>query len=428
MVTNQTTPATPSAYQASGAAPESLRGRRAAVVLFSHYPDDPRPRRSAEALVELGMDVEVFCLKSDEGEQPSEVCGGVKVRRLSVKRKRGGKFSYVWEYSRFLLACCFLLGVRTLRQRYSLVHVHNMPDVLVFSALIPKVSGARVILDLHDPMPELMQTIFGMDPGSAGVRFLACLEKWSAGFADAVITVNQACKTLFTSRGCAPEKLRVVMNSPDEALFPYHAHSFSNPSARSGPAPFVIMYHGSLVERHGLDLAVAALGKVKEAIPGAELRIYGRATPFLEQVMHSARVAGLRDCVRYLGPKPLEEIARAIGECDLGIIPNRRSIFTEINTPTRIFEYLSQGKPVIAPRAAGILDYFGSDELVFFELGDAEDLAEKIVYVFKKPSEVARIIARGQRVYLAHRWSNERTGFVHLVQELLQGVNVRCGG
>ena len=55
------------------------------------------------------------------------------------------------------------------------------------------------------------------------------------------------------------------------------------------PTPFVIMYHGSLVERHGLDLAVTALGKIKQSIPQAELRIYGRSTPYLERVMDSVR-------------------------------------------------------------------------------------------------------------------------------------------
>src|SRR5439155_24815829 len=53
-------------------------------------------------------------------------------------------------------------------------------------------------------------------------------------------------------------------------------------------------------------------------------------------------------------------------DCDVGIIPNRRSIFTEINFPTRIFEYLARGKPVIAPLTTGIGDYFSKDELVVF--------------------------------------------------------------
>lgn len=35
-----------------------------------------------------------------------------------------------------------------------------MPDLLVLAAIVPKLLGARIILDLHDPMPELMMTIF----------------------------------------------------------------------------------------------------------------------------------------------------------------------------------------------------------------------------------------------------------------------------
>jgi hypothetical protein len=53
--------------------------------------------------------------------------------------------------------------------------------------------------------------------------------------------------------------------------------------------------------------------------------------------------------------------------------------------PTRIFEFLSQGKPVIAARTLGVLDYFAPAELVLFEAGDAGDLAAKIKYVFEHP-------------------------------------------
>ena len=138
------------------------------------------------------------------------------------------------------------------------------------------------------------------------------------------------------------------------------------------------MYHGSLVERNGVDLAVDAIARVRESVPSVELRIYGSETKFLERVMETVHAKGLSEVVRYLGPRRIEDIAKAIVECDLGIIPNRRNVFTELNTPTRIFEYLSLGKPVIAPRAAGIQDYFDDDSLIFFELGNSEDLARKI--------------------------------------------------
>ena len=394
-------------------------GTRIAVVLFSHYPSDPRPRRAAEALAEQGATVEVICLRSGDHEPASETCHGVRVQRLSLQRKRNGALRYLWEYSAFLLASFFLLGMRSIKKRYDLVHVHNMPDFLVFSALVPKARGAKVILDLHDPMPELMQSIFNLGPNSGAVRLLKRVEKWSIGFADAVVTVNEACKKIFSSRSCPPEKIRVIMNSPNAATFPLRPPPRCD-AARGKNSPFVIMYHGSLVERHGLDLAVSALEKIKPCIPSAELRIYGRSTPFLEQVLAGAQASGLGNSVRYLGPKTLAEIVEAIRDCHIGIIPNRRSIFTEINTPTRIFEYLSQGKPVIAPRTPGILDYFGPRDLIYFELGDASDLAAKLGHAFTHPKETLQWVERGQAVYAAHQWSDECGRFIELVQRLLQ--------
>jgi glycosyltransferase involved in cell wall biosynthesis len=402
----------------------NLRGKRVAVLLYSNYPFDPRPRRAAEALVEEGVDVEVICLRENEEESAEEVVRGVKVRRLPIKRRRGGKLEYIWQYASFLLGSFFILGWRGSRKRYDLVHVHNMPDVLAFSALVPRLKGAKVILDLHDPMPELMRTIFDIKESSVAVSTLKRLEKWSIGFSDAVLTVNEACKKIFSARSCSREKITVIMNSPDEKIFKYREITNLKRATTQATVPFVIMYHGSIVERHGLDLAVLALGSIRKTIPGAELRIYGQSTPFLEKVMNSVQGTELNDAVRYFGAKTLDQIVEAIGECDVGIIPNRRSIFTELNTPTRIFEYLSQSKPVIAPRVHGILDYFSPEELFFFELGNADDLAKQLQHVFREPEVVLATVKRGQKVYLDHTWSNERHRFLDLVSQVL-GTGIR---
>ncbi len=399
-----------------------LRGRRAAVLLFAHYPSDPRPRRGAEVLVNEGMHVEVFCLKGGKDEPARETFKGVRIWRLSLKRRRGGRFAYLFQYSAFVLSSFFFLAFRSLRGRFALVHVHNMPDVLVFSALVPKALGAKVILDLHDPMPELMMTIFGLEPSSFAVRVLERLERWSTAFADVVLTVNLACKRIFASRSCPLDKIHVVMNSPDEDIFAFRPMAGA---PTDGSRPFVIMYHGSIVERNGLDVAVRALAAVRRVVPRAELHIYGESTPFLERVMEAAHRDGLTDAVRRFGGKSLEDIRAAIDGCDVGIIPNRRTIFTEINTPTRIFEYLSRGKPVITGRARGVQDYFGDDALFLFELGDAKDLARSIVHVYEHPEDVERVVKLGQEVYLPHRWSEERRGLVDLAACLLDAPG--CG-
>jgi len=429
MLNSVTTEATelPWSDQAPRTSPRlQLRGKRVAMVMFSHYPADPRPRRAAEALVREGMQIDFVCLA--EGNAPRrEKVDGIEVLRIPLKRRRGGKLAYVYQYSAFILISALIVGWRALTRGYDLVYVHNMPDILVLSGMIPKVLGAKVILDLHDPMPELMTTIFGLDENSSGVRFISGAEKWSLARADAVITVNIACKRIFSTRSCSAEKIQVIMNSPDEEIFQYRAAESYPATDQDRNKPFVIMYHGSLVERNGLDLAVEALALVRDAIPTAELRVYGPNSAFLEHVLEMAKSKGVDQAIRYLGPKQLEELVHEIQACDVGVIPNQKNSFTAINTPTRIFEYLSLGKPVIAPRTLGIEDYFAKDSLLFFEAGNAQDLARSIQYAFAHPAEMREIAKRGQAVYQEHDWRRERQRLTGLVARLLDKETTRSG-
>ena len=397
-----------------------LRGKRVGMVVFSSYPADPRPRRAAEALLKEGIHLDLIC-QADEELPKRENLRGLEIFRVPITHHRGGNLSYAYQYSAFIFMSASILAWRSLGRRYDLIYIHNMPDFLVLSALLPKALGAKVILDQHDPMPELMMTIFNLEENSLAVRVISKLEKWSIACANLVITVNVACKRIFAARSCSAEKIGVVMNSPDGDIFPYRAAGSYPVLEGTSVKPFVIMYHGSLVERNGLDFAVDALARARNAVPSAELRVYGRSTPFLEQVLEKARGLGLESCVRYLGPKRLEELVGEIESCDVGIIPNQRNPFTDINTPTRIFEYLALGKPVVAPRTPGIQDYFDPESLLFFEAGNAQDFAEKIEYVYSHRRQAIGVAERGQQVYLAHTWQEERQTFVNLVSALLKG-------
>jgi glycosyltransferase involved in cell wall biosynthesis len=393
-----------------------LGGIRVGMVVFSPYPADPRPRRAVEALCNEGAYIELIC-EADEDAPKREYFENFEVIRIPIYHVRGGALSYAYQYFFFILYSAAILAWRTLGRRYHLIYVHNMPDILVISGVIPKLFGAKVILDQHDPMPELMQTIFNKKEDSLPVRVIRRLEKWSIARANLVITVNRACQRIFSTRSCDASKIGVVMNSPDEFMFPFRAAS-SYPVRAKGK-PFVMMYHGSLVERNGLELAFDALEKIREQVPEAELRVFGRSTPYLEHVMDKVQKQGLAGRVHYCGPRKLEELAGEIQGCDVGIVPNQRNTFTEINTPTRIFEYLALGKPVIAPATLGVQDYFGPESLVFFEAGDAADLARKMEFVASHPEDAVRIAELGQRVYLSHTWQQERETLVNLVAGLL---------
>jgi glycosyltransferase involved in cell wall biosynthesis len=401
-------------------------GKRLAMVTFSPYPFDPRPRRAVDALVKEGASIDLICLASDNLPRRQDV-NGVNVLRVPLKHLRRGKLDYAFRYAAFICVSAVIFAVRTLARRYDLVYVHNMPDVLVASALIPKLFGAKVILDLHDPMPELMTTIFHTEPEAASVRLLRRLEKWSIGRADLVITVNIACKRIFSKRSCRSEKIAVVMNSPDGAIFPFRAVGHRNVSSQEGPRPFVIMYHGSLVDRNGLEVAIDALARARKTVPNAVLHIFGTSTQFLERMLGKVRDNHLEDRVQYFGPKRLEDLVTEIDKCDIGVIPNHRNAFTDINTPTRIFEYLALGKPVIAPRTPGIQDYFNEQSLLFFEPGDADHLATQIEFASSHPEEMLEIARRGQQVYREHSWDQERETLLSRASGILPGGGASAG-
>lgn len=421
----------------------NLVGRRAAVLLYSYYPADPRPRRAAEALVECGMEVDLICLRQAESETRWAEEKGVQILRLPWRKSRDSKLGYIRQYGRFLASCFGLLTLRSFKQRYDLVHVHNMPDVLVFAAIVPKLLGARIVLDLHDPMPELMMSIYSVPEAHRAVAWLKAFERWSIRFADLVFTPNIAFRKLFISRGAPEAKIKIVMNSPQEEIFDSAAFGRGDQSTSGLPPTrvsaavgqngsrhvqstqtrtFYLMYHGSLVHRHGLDIAVRALAEVRQTVAFVQLDIFGYRTDYLDSVLNLANELGLDDVVTYHGAKPQTEIARNILQCDLGIIPNRYSPFTDLNFPTRIFEYLAMNRPVIAPSTQGIRDYFPEDALIYFNPDLVDSLAESIRWVWENPREVRDIVKRGRSIYGRHLWKDEKANLREAVAALVSAA------
>ncbi len=412
----------------------SLENVNVAVVLYSYYASDPRPRREAEALKRAGANVDVICLRKNKSEPAYENLNGINIYRIPLKRRRAGKLVYILQYAWFLAASFLRLTAWSLKKHYKLVHVHNMPDFLVFSGWFPRLRGAKIILDLHDPMPELFRSIYGLQENHLTVQWLEKMERHSIAFADLVITPNIAFKDLFTSRSCHPGKIQTVMNSPEAEIFnprqnSVMQHDSSNEVASENikPRSFTLMYHGLIVERHGLDMAVEAIAKLKAKIPGITLNLYGERTDYLEKILQLAQKLGLKDAIVFHGFKSLGEIASDISKIDLGLVPNRLSVFTQINFPTRIFEYLAMNKPVIVPSTRGIRDYFGDDEILFFEPDNAKDLAAKIEWAYQNPDGLRLLVENGRRVYEKNCWEQEQEKFLGMVDRMLNPQNEEVG-
>src|SRR6266481_533216 len=129
---------------------------RVCAITCDCYPDDPLVRRTAEAAASAGYDYHVIC-SMKAGQSEYEVFKGVHVHRITrSKGKPMGRISgmplgtMLWLWSIFAFQAFGRVARLHLKQKFDVVHVHNMPDFLVFAALIPKMSGARVILHVQD--------------------------------------------------------------------------------------------------------------------------------------------------------------------------------------------------------------------------------------------------------------------------------------
>lgn len=387
---------------------------RVAIVVYSYFPRDPRVTREAKALADSGMEVDLICLRG-AGEATKEYRNGIDIFRINLERKRTSKIRYLFGYSYFFLTVFLRLSCFYLIKKYDVVHVHNMPDFLVFTALIPKFMGAKIILDLHDPMPEIFMTKYNSSISHPICKFLSSLEQRSIQFANLVFTPNISFKNIFISRGCPSEKIHIIMNSPDEQIFNEQV-LLGNSDDSKGNGVYKLMYHGVVLERNGLDTAINAVKIVKVKIPNLQFDIYGEGE-FRNQCLELIEKNDLQQTVEYHGRVSLTEIARKIASTDLGIIPNKRNPFTEYNFPTRIFEYLCFGKPVITPQTVGICDYFDDNSINFFKAGDPKNLAEKIIDIYENSEKQKEIIKKGNNIYQKHRWQYQKEKLVILVKK-----------
>jgi glycosyltransferase involved in cell wall biosynthesis len=382
------------------------------MVVHAYYPlTETRVQREAEALIAAGYAVDVVCLRG-EGEAARERYRGVDVHRLPVhldKRNLGRQFL---SYLRFLALATIHLSTIHLRRPYRSVQVHNLPDFLVFCALLPKLRGVPVILDLHDLMPEFFAARFGSGRRRMLARLIRQQERLACRFADHVITVSEHWRQVLVDRGVPADRCSVVMNVPDERVFG------PRPRKRQAGSGFRLFYHGTVTERYGLDLAIRAVDLVKDEIPGIHLTIMGTGD-HRSALVELRRRLRLEDRIELVDRHvPEVQLADVIASADVAVVPYRNDVFTDGIVPTKLMEYAAVGVPCVAARTSAIEAYFGDAMVQLFTPGDAEDLARCIRELWLRPGRREELAARGRRFTERFNWTRIGGDYVELVRSL----------
>jgi glycosyltransferase involved in cell wall biosynthesis len=387
------------------------RPLRVCHIAYTFYENDNRVIRYAEALAERGDLVEVIALRRP-GQSTRGMVNGVRVHRIQRRSvNERGALAYLFKLVWFLVKSTAVVSVLQLRRRYDIVHVHNVPDFLVFAAILPKMMGTRVILDIHDILPELYSGKFGSEERSLTFAALLLTERLSCRFADHVIIANHLWYDKLIRRTLRASKCTAIINYPDLRLFaPY-------PGDRPADRPFTFLYPGTLNHHQGLDIAIDAFAAAAPQMPDAELHVYGEG-PARRQLTRQAAELGLANRVKIMDRVPLQEVSRLMAGADIGVVPKRADGFGNEAFSTKILEFMACGVPAIVSRTQVDAHYFDASLVRFFQPGDAADLARAMVWAYEQRGAHGAWVERARAFAVRNSWQERAIDYLQIVERL----------
>lgn len=391
------------------------------MLVHGFYPRDLRVRREAEALAEAKYRVEVVCLKAPKQsgkirELRQDEVNGVNIHRLPLTRKRGKVFRYFFEYIGLLILGTWKLTRLHFKSPFQVVHIHNMPDILVLAGLIPKWMGAKLLLDIHDPMPEAYVSTHRLGRNSWILKLLRWQEKFSCRLAQRVISVNETMRENLERKDLPSRKIFILHNFPDTKYLPIK-HVIDRWPRRKDR--LIMLYAGTITEHYRLDLAIEALALVTKDIPGIKLRILGDGNE-LNRVLQLAHDLGVEDYVEHIDSVDIDKVREIMEDADVGISTHQGGAFGELYFAQKILDYLTQSIPVISSRTKTIMKYIPEDAIFYFEPENAEDMARKIIQIWREPDLVRRKMRNAKEILPRYIWERERSRLINFYKELLQ--------
>jgi len=385
--------------------------KRACMLAYTFYESDNRVRRYAETLVKNGYQVDAVVLRK-HGQSRFDILNGVRICRIQERsRNEKNKFSYFAKLLWFFLNSLMFVTSQHMQKRYNLIHVHSIPDFEVFATFFAKMTGAKIILDIHDIVPELYASKFSIDTKSIIFKALVLIEKISATFADHVIIANHLWEKTIVSRSVKQKKCTTILNYPDPLIF------YKRPRIKKGDK-FILMYPGTINWHQGLDIAVKAFAQIANEVPEAEMHIYGDG-PMLSDLKHLIVDLGMQNRVILKGIIPTEKMAVEMANADLGVVPKRNNSFGGDAFSTKIFEFMAVGVPVIVAATRVDRYYFNDNIVRFFKPENIQDLAQSIKILVQNRKLGERLSCNAADFVSDYTWDKKEKDYISLVDRLV---------
>lgn len=375
------------------------------IIRQYYFPQEVHLRRDAKALIESGFEVDVICAR-DKGDRLYEKWNGINIYRITIRHLRKGMFRYLYEYLYFLIRATLLLTRLFFKKKYNCIEVDTMPDFLVFSAIIPKLFGRKVILYLFENMPILFSDKYNLSLNHPLIQILKIIEWLCVKFADQTIITHKREEDFL-------KKAILVLNVPDEELF--FSKNWEITYTKNGNINIYdikqnvkIITHSTLTEIYGIHNILKAIAILKDKYPKIRCEIIGDGE-YKKTLIDLTKSLSIEDNIQFTGFVPFEEIVDHLKTADIGIV----SVLSDYLLPNKLFEYLALGIPVICSAVKSIIDFFGSNEMTYYNRNEYKQLASQIEWMISH-YDIALNMARKLHLRYLNEFHWDKTKYIYI--------------
>ena len=285
-------------------------------------------------------------------------------------------------------------------------HLHD-PELLPL-ALLLAASRRRVVLDVHEHLPDDIRGKRWLRPGAARVlaRVADVAERTTVALAaDRVIAATPTIAARFPDA-----RTTVVHNYPD--LTELEAADEPLPDA---DRPLQGCYVGAITAERCIPTLVEALTHLRRILPDAGLTLAGPVRGVDAALLERPGVA-------YVGVLARPDVARLLGQVRFGVVLLEAVPNCIEGLPTKFFEYLAAGLPVVVSRSTRHVARLATEHGCGLAV-DADDpvaVADAMAWLLAHPEEAAAMGARGRRlVHDEASWAGEGARLVAVYRELV---------
>lgn len=399
------------------------------ILLVNHYAGslqhgmEYRPFYLAREWRRLGHEVLIVGasfshVRTHQPARPAEVVEGVSYRWLKTPAYRGNGVGRVRNIASF----CTRLGwaARSLAASFR-------PDVVIASSTYPmdiwpaariaRLSGARLIHEVHDLWPLSPIELGGMSPRHPFIRICQAAEDHACRHADAVVSMLPKVHEHLASRGLDLRRLHIVPNGVLSEEWnalgqPLPADLASHLAQEKAAGRLVVVYAGA----HGLANALDALLDAAKRLgisAGFSFVLVGDG-PAREGLRQRVEQEGIAR-VRLFAPIGKAQIPTLLAATDIAYIGLQRvPIFRFGIAPNKLMDYMMAGCVVLSAIEAGNDPVSESGCGLTVAAGTSEAIAAGLRQLQAIPAEQrARMGAQGRAHILAnHTWPVLATRFL----------------